>query len=130
MGKALRKLDLLPARVLCSPAVRTRQTAELFLEKLRYDGPVEFPEETYLAGAETLLSLIRQQGETQPILLIGHNPGLEELVGILTAGRPTLTPLPTSAMVRIDFSIERWDELTEQSGQLIWLLTPDVVEKL
>jgi phosphohistidine phosphatase len=130
MGKALRKLDLVPTRVLCSPAARTRQTADLFLEKCRFVGEIEYRDEIYLAEPNILVDLIRRQSPCSTLLIIGHNPGLESLVGLMTTGSARAAHFPTAALARIDFAIDDWKHVLDPKGELIWLLTPDLVHKL
>ncbi|GII81234.1 phosphohistidine phosphatase [Sphaerisporangium rufum] len=87
-GEALRGFGLVPDLVLCSPAARTRRTAELALAVLAGQPPVWTEGEIYQAYADELLDLIGRTGdEVGTLLLVGHNPGVQELVGNLTMTR-------------------------------------------
>ncbi|MCG5215228.1 SixA phosphatase family protein [Streptosporangium sp. KLBMP 9127] len=87
VGERLQALGLLPDLVLCSPSVRTSRTAELALAELAPDAPVEFARGIYEAYADELLDLIHETGsEVGTLLLVGHNPGVHELVMNLTSG--------------------------------------------
>ncbi|MET8156406.1 histidine phosphatase family protein [Sphaerisporangium sp. NPDC005289] len=80
-GETLRRLGLSPELVLCSPSIRTRRTAELALAGLASDAPVHVETEIYEAYPDELLELIgRTDGEVSTLLLVGHNPGVHELV--------------------------------------------------
>lgn len=75
-----------PARVLCSPAVRTRQTLARVLDRL---GFVDTREEAsiYEASPGALMALIEQHRDAGSLLLVGHNPGFEAVVALLSTGQ-------------------------------------------
>src|SRR5215469_4971262 len=76
LPKAIGALDL----VLCSSALRARETAELVLAGFAKPPPVLYEDELYLAGPERLLGRLREVDEAiESVMLIGHNPGLHEL---------------------------------------------------
>lgn len=76
-----------PERLLCSPALRARQTAELSLAALGEDASLQLAEEIYDATPGELLALLDQHGDAGTVLLVGHNPGIERLVALLVEGR-------------------------------------------
>ncbi len=74
-----------PDVVLCSPAVRTRETARLVLTEL--GGPAaRLDPRVYEATPASLIQLLEEYAEADCVLLVGHNPGLETLVALLTDG--------------------------------------------
>ncbi|WP_137813327.1 SixA phosphatase family protein [Gandjariella thermophila] len=80
----LDRIDL----VVCSPAVRARQTWELVSGQLKTPPAVREDERVYEASAETLLAVTRDlPGDAHTVVLVGHNPGLEDLVALLTGDR-------------------------------------------
>lgn len=82
-GHWLREQAVLPARVLCSPTLRTRQTLEQAL------GAVDYTSEPriYEASAGELIALIDDHADAARLLLVGHNPGFETLVALLATGQ-------------------------------------------
>jgi len=71
--------------VLCSPAVRARQTWELASAELVSPPPVEHDERLYGRGAGELLTVLRALPEdVKTVVLVGHNPELEQLMTLLT----------------------------------------------
>jgi phosphohistidine phosphatase len=60
------------------------------------------------------------------VLLVGHNPGLQELLQYLTG---EFKEIPTAALARIVLEVEPWSELREQSGRLDWLILPKSLGK-
>jgi phosphohistidine phosphatase len=109
MGELARERNLLCERVLCSTATRARQTLELFAGGAKLDAPVVFLEELYLAEPKAIVQAIRRDGgSAERVMVVGHNPGLEELVAELTEERQNL---PTAAYVEITLPIDAWTEL-------------------
>ena len=84
-GDWLREHGLLPDRVLCSPSARTRQT----LAALGDIGgaPATLEPAIYEASPGTLAALVDAQRDAERLLLVGHNPGLEQLVALLSSGQ-------------------------------------------
>jgi phosphohistidine phosphatase SixA len=82
-GVWLRAHHALPARVLCSPALRTRQTLDHALGEV---GASVEPR-IYEATAGGLIALIDEHADAQRLLLVGHNPGFETVVALLTTGQ-------------------------------------------
>lgn len=74
------------ARVVCSPAQRTRQTAERVMEKLGYVDTRLDPR-IYEASPGDLMGVLDDHVEVPALMLVGHNPGLEHLVALLSTGR-------------------------------------------
>lgn len=126
VGQLLRRRQLSPDLILCSPAIRARQTIELVIEAAGVTSRLLFEERIFEAGVEQLIELISEvsEDETDMLLLVGHNPGLEELIARLT-GTPT-SMLPAT-LARIDLDIATWDELRAATiaGQLIFALPPE-----
>jgi phosphohistidine phosphatase len=85
-GRWLLEQKLSPDRVLCSPARRTRETLEAVLEQTGY---VEqwLDERIYDAVPGTLAALADEHREVERVLIVGHNPGLEQLVALLHSGQ-------------------------------------------
>ena len=122
MGKELRKREVTPDLVLCSPAKRTRETHSLFAESAKLSSQVEFCREIYEASSRDLLGLLRRQdSKLACILVIGHNPGMESLLYELT-GKDEL--FPTAAMACINTDLKQWEDLGRDSGQLEWIARP------
>lgn len=89
----------LPSRVLVSPAVRTRQTAELALQGLEIKPPVH-DERLWEAGDKNLIEILSENGQSDGnLMLVGHNPGLEWLVRWLTGQQLTLGLQPGSLVI-------------------------------
>jgi phosphohistidine phosphatase len=110
MGELVREYGLMPDVVISSDAVRARLTSEAMAEAAHYAGEILLDQRLYMAGPDDILSLlrmVRQNAET--VMIVGHNPGLEELVEQLTGARQDL---PTAALAQIVLPIDQWRDLT------------------
>ncbi len=84
-GAWLKKHGAAPTRVLCSPAARARETCERVLAVLGYTD-LRSEARIYEATPATLLRVLDDHADAGPIMLVGHNPGLETLVALMTEG--------------------------------------------
>ena len=86
-GRWLAEHACRPLRVVCSPARRTRETAERVLEAVGFI-ETRFDERIYNATPGTLLQVIEDHaGDGDCLMLVGHNPGFEELAALLASGQ-------------------------------------------
>ena len=85
-GRWLREQHLVPDRVLCSPARRSRETLEAVLELTGYIEQ-RLDERIYEATPGTLASVLDEHREAERLLLVGHNPGLERLAALMHSGQ-------------------------------------------
>ncbi|MET0809155.1 MAG: histidine phosphatase family protein [Pseudoxanthomonas sp.] len=105
-GRWLAGQGLVPDRVLCSPARRARETLEAVLEATGY---VEqrLDERIYEATAGTLAELADAHRETERLLLVGHNPGLERLAALMHSGQSgDYRGMPTSSVVVLKLPLD------------------------
>jgi phosphohistidine phosphatase len=131
MGVVLRERGLIPELVLCSTALRTRQTWELVQEALGTPVTTSFMDRLYDAGPAQLLTVIRGVEEgIRHLLLVGHNPGLQELA-LQLAGSGSEADLdrlrnnlPTAGFVRLAFDEARWRDVRPGGGCLMTFLAP------
>ena len=117
-----------PELVLCSPALRTRQTLELIEPGLHGRTQVLVEDELYGAGAEQLLLRLRRlPGGVDSALLIGHNPGVQDLAVLLVHGgteREQLrTHFPTAALATLAIT-EGWARLGRSGARLVDFRVP------
>jgi phosphohistidine phosphatase len=123
MGELIREYGLIPDVILTSDAVRARLTAEAVTKAARYAGEILLDSRLYLASPADILSLlptVRESAET--VMIVGHNPGLEQLVEQLTGKRPDL---PTATLAQIDLPIDQWRDLKLSTrGTLVDLWRP------
>ncbi|MEL1249889.1 SixA phosphatase family protein [Aurantiacibacter gilvus] len=114
--------------VLASPAERVKRT----LEASGLDLPARFEETAYLADATTLIRLLNScDDEADAVLLMGHNPGLQELALDLVAPpnendlfNAVMQKFPTAAFAVLELDIAHWADLAEGCGKLVHFARP------
>jgi phosphohistidine phosphatase len=115
--------ELIPQRILSSTAVRARQTAELILSTFVFQGVVTYLDRLYLAETEEYITVLRElPDDIERVMVIGHNPGLEMLLQLLS-GR--IESLPTAVIAHLVLHIQHWTELTgDTKGEIIDIWRP------
>jgi len=123
MGRLLLEEKLVPDEILCSTAARARETAEEVKEASGFAGDVRFSRTLYLAGSREILAAVRTVAPAAgTAMVIGHNPGIEELLDALTGAGKHLS---TAALARIALPVERWRDIgSRTSGTLVHLWRP------
>ena len=132
MGRELRDRGIRFDLCVASPAARVRETLDGLAEGYGQFGfAIAFEGRIYMAEAATLLGLVRALPEhVESPLLVGHNPGLERLIAMLTrdddkglreriAGK-----FPTAALASIDLPARNWAEVERSSGTVAELILP------
>lgn len=108
--------------VISSPAVRARETTELVLESSGLKLKPRFDERIYEADVRTLLQVVHAiPDESDTALLVGHNPGFENLLAYFTGD---MRHMPTAALAKIEFDVKTWKKVSEGAGRLEWFVTP------
>ncbi|NJL71636.1 MAG: histidine phosphatase family protein [Candidatus Competibacteraceae bacterium] len=96
MGERLLAAGYVPDRILVSTAARARQTANLVAAALDCGDRIDVSRQLYLAEADDILKRVRQTPpDVKTLLVVGHNPGMEELASYLAG---SLQPFPTAAV--------------------------------
>ncbi len=132
MGRHLRDHVVQWDRVIASPAVRVAETIELAAKASGRPIAVNWDRRIYLASSATLLDLLREQKDAaDSILMVGHNPGLEDVIFDLVPDDGT-SPLrdlvevkfPTASFAVLELDISHWADLRERCGRLAHLIRP------
>lgn len=131
MGRWLRSQSTVPDAIYSSTAIRAEQTVRGLLEHLDYDpAGVRREARLYLASLSTLLELSQSWlKEASSIMLVGHNPGLEELLDFLVPGaqlQPYGKHFPTAALAELELDSERG--LDRGGARLVRLVRPRDLE--
>lgn len=134
VGEHIAKHQLSPDRILCSSSRRTRETLAGLLPSLGGDCDIRLtrvlyePRDTYLAAIASLGLTART------LLLIGHNPAMQETAAALIgSGNQALASeiaakFPTAGLAVIDFDIPGWRELTPGAGRIVAFFRPRDLE--
>ena len=130
MGHEMRQRDLVPDLVLVSPAARTKETLVRAEEGFGEPFNAEEVRSIYLAETETLIDLVRAApAEARRLMIVGHNPGMHEVVLAMTGGPRELreevaSRFPTAALAEISFDVADWSAVTLGSGRIRSFVKP------
>lgn len=129
VGEWLYREGLVPDLVISSSAERARQTADRVCKSMDFKKKkIQWDDDVYAAGVADLLRVLaRCPAETRTVLLVGHNPGLEDLVCYLAADEVEEPSdgklLPTAALARLEMP-DDWSVLEAGCAQLIAVTRP------
>jgi phosphohistidine phosphatase len=131
IGAYMAREKLIPDLALVSPARRAQETWELVREALSKKVAKRDAPDIYEVAAGRILEVIRTvKPGIRTLLLVGHNPGMEDLASLLVKdgdadaiGRMK-EKFPTAALAVIDFDVERWSEVVPDAGHLERFATP------
>jgi phosphohistidine phosphatase len=126
VGGYVRRIGLRPDLVLCSSATRARQTLDLLHLDEHAQTRISIEDELYGADAGQLLTRLRRIPPTvRCVLLVGHNPGVEELAqGLLGQGIPWEEKFPTGALVDLRVQMPAWSDLHPGIAELGGFVVP------
>ena len=114
MGRLLKSQDLVPELIVSSTAKRARKTAELVAENCGYQGTVEVIQRLYHASAEQAISVLANlDGDHACVMLVAHNPGVEELLEVFTG---EVAAMPTAALAQVELPLDQWQSLSLSTG--------------
>ncbi|GMM94061.1 SixA phosphatase family protein [Qipengyuania sp. MTN3-11] len=128
MGTHIRDHGVAWDILLASPAERVRLT----LEEARIGIAPEWDKQLYLAGTDTILEILREQGGSgDKAMIAGHNPGLGDMILELVAPEAenalfdeAKVKFPTAAFAVLELDIEDWSDIAPGSGRLVHFARP------
>ena len=128
IGAYIHNLTGTPDAIITSDATRALQTAEIVATAVNFAGPLTVEPRIYTADVNTLLALVRSiLDEVNTAIIVGHNPGFEELSEALAGNHDQGVRLPTAALALLEFDVERWDTVRAGSGRLREVATPRTI---
>ena len=124
VGLLIQEQGLTPDLIVCSTAKRARKTAQKVARTCGYRGAIAETETFYLAPVGQYLAYLRQlPDQHHVVLVVGHNPGLEDVLETLTGQVGRLT---TAALAQVVLDISGWRELSAApQGHLVNLWRPN-----
>ena len=128
MGRYIANVGPLPDLIICSTALRTRET----LERVMHAGDfppvdVRFDPILYMATYDQMMSCIAAvPDEMDTVMMVGHEPTTSLFAGQLI-GSASIR-FPTAALARIDLNVEHWSSCRTGVGTLAWFVTPKIIK--
>ena len=123
MGRVLRDQSMMPDLIITSTAKRALATAEAVALAGDYEGEIKMTRRFYHADPETYLEVLSAVPDAyERVMIVGHNPGMEELFEQITGRAERFT---TATVARIQLPINTWKELSDETqGELMDLWRP------
>lgn len=124
MAKTLRDLGLKADHIICSAALRTRETGEYFYDKLGYDvSNVQFEQRIYECAPEDLYEVIHEiEPNVETLVIFGHNPSLTYFVNYYSG--KNIIEMPTTGVAWLEFDTDDWNIDRYIPGTLRYFLRP------
>lgn len=127
MGTLLTRAGEVPDKILSSPALRARTTAELAAAAGGWEAAIEICDELYGAAPGEVVGTIHGKGRgSQRLLVVGHEPTTSHTVSVLCGGRVRVS---TATAVGLDLGADDWKRLEPGSATLAYLLPPRLFTK-
>ena len=126
LGQWLASRGYVPEEVLCSDAVRTRETFSGMFPALTGAPTLHLKPTLYNAGPDVMLAVLRH-AKANTAMMIGHNPGIAEFAARLVTRAPANSEFqryPTGATLVIDFTIHDWTEVSSGKGPALDFIVP------
>lgn len=121
MAERLSSASIIPQHLISSPSIRTLATADILSEHLEISKPTE-DAAIYDAGKQTLLDIVNQFPDRYSFIgLVGHNPGISQLLDYYTGESREVSP---GATALITFDLDEWQEISFGTGKLTWFSSP------
>ncbi len=128
MGKFLFKKDILPDLIICSPALRTSMTLELVLKGMGEKMLVVFNKLLYEGSVSEILEIISQTDNgINSLMIIGHNPSIQNLAECFINGTFPYNKFSTSGIAIFEFEIDDWKKIFDKFGKLVLFKTPKMM---
>ena len=122
IGELMLEKGFIPDYILGSPAQRAKETTAMVAAALGIDSEIPLDQRIYEASINSLLHIVFEFNDNfGSAMIVGHNPGFEGLVQMLTGNYERM---PTAALAVIDLSIDRWNETESGNGNLVDILRP------
>jgi len=127
IGTFIKKNEVSPDLILSSPAARARETIELVMKSANMKADLRYDQRIYDASAHVLSEVVSQiEDDKSSVLLVGHNPGMESLLHLLTGRTESFA---TATLAKIDLDVSSWSHAVGTQGTLDWIVKPKELEE-
>lgn len=133
MGEFVRNIEYEPAAIFSSPAARAKQTTELFIKGADIsEDIVSWHKDLYHGSMREYIALIQSASDgNDRIMLVGHNPLMENTAGMLAGSEHKIAVrMPTAALVCLECFADKWKDVTPGTCQIKWMMIPKVLKKM
>ncbi len=127
MGEELSKMKNIPDLIITSSAKRAKLTAEIYTDFLK-NIRLETDKNLYLAPSYLFIKTANKLDEKyNSVLMIAHNPGITEIANEFSDS--FIGNIPTSGIFKVDFDVDKWNEISTYNGKIDFLIFPKMFKK-
>ena len=133
MGDFVRKLNIKPSIIISSPAARAKETALLFAKAAKCEEEIiEWKSGLYYGTSADYLETIKNvSNNCETVLLVGHNPLIENTAGTLVGESNGISiTMPTAALVMLTTYVPTWKQVNWGTCELNWMMIPKALKKI
>ena len=118
LSSKINKIDFLHS----SSSIRTFETSKFFISKIEFKN-IKYDDNLYHSSAQSILGNVKNYPDKyNTVMIIAHNPGLTNLINMIT--NINLYNLPTTGIANIDFDCDSWDNISVENSNLVDLKFP------
>ena len=123
LSKKLQNENMSFDLVLCSPAKRTRETCQLFLENSSINNSFTVDELLYNSVIENFLQIVKGLNkDVGSILIVSHNPTISEFANFLLKPSESQLSFGTASLAKLELNIDSWDKICKDCARTIWFI--------
>jgi phosphohistidine phosphatase len=128
MGKLIKDKDIIPSSIISSTALRAKTTAELVAKGCKYEGDIILDHSLYEAKPKDYLSILETiSNKYSNVLIVGHNPVIEETIQMLTDS-PDVVAISSCALAHLSISIEKWSDLSKSKIEQHQVILKEIIQ--
>ena len=119
-----------PEKIICSPAIRTRQTLDIIINNFTEEPIIEFEKKLYFGLENNLKDLLKTQGKIKSILVIGHEPILSSSIKELNDEKGSENfklaeiKFSTSGLFCLSFATNNWLNISVRNSKIVFFKRP------
>lgn len=115
IGKLIKDKDIIPSFIISSTALRAKTTAELVAKGCGYQGDIVLNPSLYQAKPKDYLAILETLSDRySSVLIVGHNPVIEDTIQMLTESSDILA-IPSCALAHLSLPIEQWSDFSSKN---------------
>lgn len=133
MGLFIKQTGHQPGYIEGSTAKRAKETIDLFIKAADVSSDIiTWNEDLYYGGARDYLSVVQKASDdTDRIMIVGHNPLLEETVSLLCNGEGEyVARIPSGGLICIEHPAIQWEQIKPGTARFRWMMIPELLQKM
>jgi phosphohistidine phosphatase len=128
MGELMKDKDIIPPFIISSTALRAKTTAELVAKGCGYQGDIVLNQSLYEAKPKDYLLILNTLSDKyNSVLIVGHNPTVEDTIQMLTDSGGVVT-IPSCVLAHPSLPIEKWSDLSKSKVEQHTVVLREIIQ--